>query len=318
MASYHYRLYGLSVRADGPLPPLQPTAPAPPELTIELLGPLGWPAPSGPPLYTLGPISAWRCADTVELHYRLAAGRLALQFAEGGARMRAAWGDGFADADVVPFLLGPGIGTALRLRGVVCLHGAATVAPAGAVVVAGASGAGKSTTVAALLRAGWGLLADDIAALDEAGGRFLVRAAYPALRVAAANTAPLAPVAAGIYPLWSDPAADEGRRYVDLAGTALFRSAPAPLAAVVLLAPRLPAAPRATITRLAPRAAVPALMEQLYTQRLLRDDERAAGFACCARLATGTPVYQVAAPDDLAALPALVADLRALAATAAP
>lgn len=318
MPHHHYRLYGMSVRADQPLPPLPPAPPAAPEVEVELVGRGLWPAPPGAPHLALGPLSAWRPAGGVELRYRFAAGQLALQITADGARVRAGWGDGIDPADVVPFLLGPGLGAALRLRGVSCLHGAAAIVPAGAVVIIGASGAGKSTTVAALLRAGWPLLADDIAALDEAAGRFQVRPGYPALRVAAANTAPLAALASGIYPLWSDPELDERRRYVDLAGTAAYAPAPAPLAAIYLLAPRVPGAPRATLTRLTPREALPELMANLYTQRMLLPHERADSFAFCARLAAAAPVSRVAAPDDLARLPQLVADLAAHSSAGAP
>jgi hypothetical protein len=218
----------------------------------------------------------------------------------------------------VPFLVGPGLGIALRLRGTICLHAAAALAPAGAVAIMGDSGAGKSTTVAALVSAGWPLLCDDIAAIDNAPGQLSVRPGYPAMRVAAANLAPLTGIAAGIYPLWSDPEADERRRYVDLAGTSAFRATAAPLAAIFLLGPRVPGAQRAQFTRLAPREAVPTLMENLYTQRSLLPDERLASFAFCALLAAQAPVSRVAAPDELALLPQLVAELAEHAQRSAP
>lgn len=305
---YHYRLYGLRLCADRALPPLPAVAPEPADVVLRLEREL-WPAPAAEPHYALGPFTSWRAAGEAELRYSLSAGELAFRISEAGARIELAWGEGLNPADAVPFLVGPGLGMALRLRGVICLHAATALSPAGAVAIMGESGAGKSTTVSALLQAGWPLLCDDIAAVDAEAGRFSVRPGYPALRVAAANTAPLAALAAGIYPLWSDPEADEGRRYVDLEGTKAFKPTPAPLAAIFLLGPRVPGAPQAQIERLAPREAVPALMENLYTQRSLLPDERAASFAFCARLAAGVPVSRVRAPDELALLPALVADL---------
>lgn len=53
----------------------------------------------------------------------------------------------------------------LRQRGLLVLHANAAVTPRGVVAIAGESGAGKSTTLAALLERGCAMLADDITAL---------------------------------------------------------------------------------------------------------------------------------------------------------
>ena len=53
----------------------------------------------------------------------------------------------------------------LRQRGLLVLHANAAVTPGGVVAIAGESGAGKSTTLAALLERGCTMLADDITAL---------------------------------------------------------------------------------------------------------------------------------------------------------
>lgn len=54
----------------------------------------------------------------------------------------------------------------LRTRGISALHAAAVLSPAGAVLLAGESGRGKSTTAASLDAAGWPLLADDVLLLS--------------------------------------------------------------------------------------------------------------------------------------------------------
>ncbi len=70
--------------------------------------------------------------------------------------------------DVLPVLL--------RQRGLLVLHANAAVTPRGVVAIAGESGAGKSTTLAALLQRGCAMLADDITALDlTADGHLEVR-----------------------------------------------------------------------------------------------------------------------------------------------
>jgi hypothetical protein len=53
----------------------------------------------------------------------------------------------------------------LRNRGLLVLHANAVQTPDGVVVIAGESGSGKSTTLAALLRRGCRMLSDDVTAL---------------------------------------------------------------------------------------------------------------------------------------------------------
>jgi hypothetical protein len=68
-----------------------------------------------------------------------------------------------ADAGVVRRLLLPAMTHVLAASDRFVLHGAAAVAPAGgAVVIAGASGRGKSTVAFAAHAAGWAVLADDM------------------------------------------------------------------------------------------------------------------------------------------------------------
>lgn len=70
----------------------------------------------------------------------------------------------------------------LRQRGMLVLHANAAVTPTGAVVVSGESGAGKSTTLAALMSRGCVMLADDITALRVGSdGRVQVLPGVPQL-----------------------------------------------------------------------------------------------------------------------------------------
>jgi hypothetical protein len=57
------------------------------------------------------------------------------------------------------------LGTILHQRGVMVLHGSAVQTPAGAVVFAAERGVGKSTLAAAMHRAGYPLLTDDLCAI---------------------------------------------------------------------------------------------------------------------------------------------------------
>ena len=89
---------------------------------------------------------------------------------------------GHSTEDTAPYLLGPIMGTVLRMRGVTCLHGSAVAIDNHAIALIGASGAGKSTTAAAFARLGYSVLSDDVLALTDCASRFLLRPAYPRVR----------------------------------------------------------------------------------------------------------------------------------------
>ena len=134
---------------------------------------------------------------------------------------------GGSEDDVATFLIGPVLAALLQLRGMTVLHAAAVEAGAGAALLLGHSGGGKSVLARALVARGHGLLADHTAALTpgpHGRGRSVVQPAYPRMR------------------LWADslPAAQRGLRV--RAGLAKywyeaqrFAAAPRPVDAVFLL-----------------------------------------------------------------------------------
>ena len=89
---------------------------------------------------------------------------------------------GVGDALVSLPLLGPVMGVLLERRGLLTLHGSAVALSAGVAVFLGDKGAGKSTTAAALVRAGKTLLTDDIVAIECAASPRLFPA-YPQVKL---------------------------------------------------------------------------------------------------------------------------------------
>jgi hypothetical protein len=81
------------------------------------------------------------------------------------------------------FLLGTAIGVVLHQRHVLPLHGAAVRADDGFVLVLGASGAGKSSLAAALVRRGWPAGSDDICAVSVVDGTPMLQPGYPEAKV---------------------------------------------------------------------------------------------------------------------------------------
>jgi len=80
-------------------------------------------------------------------------------------------------------LLGSVLAALLQQRKLLVLHAGAIRTKRGAVLFIGPSGNGKSTLTAALSRLGYGIISDDVVAVDTSGDNFLVLPAFPRLRL---------------------------------------------------------------------------------------------------------------------------------------
>lgn len=80
-------------------------------------------------------------------------------------------------------LLGPVIAILLHRRGYLVLHGSAIAIDGEAAIFLGDKGAGKSTTAASLVAAGFPLVADDVVAVRLAGEMPIVAAGYQAMKL---------------------------------------------------------------------------------------------------------------------------------------
>ena len=91
---------------------------------------------------------------------------------------------GGSDGDITTFLVGPVLAALLQQRSVATLHAAAVETGAGAVLLLGGSGAGKSALAAVLVERGAALLADDVTGVvAPAAGGVLALPAFPRLRL---------------------------------------------------------------------------------------------------------------------------------------
>lgn len=171
----------------------------------------------------------------------------------------------------------------LAERGDLVVHASAVETPAGAVLFAGPSGRGKSTTVAALSRTGMPVLAEDGLALESTETGALAWAGARGIRLKGPGEA--AGAAAAEYP-------------AGLAQDGL--SAPAggrPVAALVVLGER---SATLSVEPLSPGEAAAALAPNLFHRggpEALRP-----AFASLARLAGSVPGFRASLPDDLGAL----------------
>ena len=179
---------------------------------------------------------------------------------------------------VVRFLRMTPLAALLHQRGRLVLHAAGAACEAGAVLIAGASAAGKSVLLAALLARGWRLLGDDLAVVDD-------------------TSSPRIHATFGELALWHGAAErlgyeppNQGRCYLD--HTDLLAGAPAPLRAVVMLGEAQSQA--APPERLAGAAALRHLSLAAYNNHVAEAVLGALpGMLLSARLADRVAVYRV-------------------------
>jgi hypothetical protein len=315
MALLYYSAFGLSLRADRPLPGLV-ARDATPDVDVRItLGamPPRWERlrrdeSEAPPWYTSPTHDApgspalivWRRAGGQYLHLRYAD---ATEFVvdRAGTDVWATWAGTATLADTATYLLGPVLGLVLRLHGVVCLHASAVAVDGRAVALFGLAGAGKSTLAAAFARRGDAVLADDIAALEPDGAGFRVRPAYPQLRLWPDSVRQLygdERALPRLTPTWE-------KRGLDLTGPGYrFAPEPLPLAAIYILGERRAVdAPR--VEELPEAGRLVTLAQNTYVNYLLDRPMRAAEFAALGRVVAAAPMRLAVAHAD----PARVGEL---------
>lgn len=304
-----FRLYGLTVEVQTPLDGLlagwMPEGVGPPDLRIGLLA-AGDTAGHG------GWVSAYKAVDqfadgTPEFvaDRQPSSGSIRLTYHDGVAFTVNADGtcvgifvpDSVQTAELLPALLGPIMGVVMRQRGTVCLHASAIAMGDRAIALVGDSGAGKSTTAAALARRGHAVLSDDVVPVRPDADRYMAVPAYPKLRLWPESAAALMGSADALPPMmpgWS-------KRALDLAHHALnFQGTPLPLSAVYFLGPRQ--RQRSAFTDVAPADALMRLVSDSFASRAQTLAQRADEFQLLGKLVREVELRQVCASDDLSQL----------------
>ena len=222
---------------------------------------------------------------------------------QAGREIWCGWPEPLTLEDASTYLLGPVMGFVLLLRGLVCLHASAIVVDGHAIALIGPAGAGKSTTAAAFAARGFNVLAEDVVTLDDRGDDFLVRPAYPCIRLWPASAATLYGSSSALPPL--TPNWD--KCYLDLTRgpvleTSRFENTPRPLAAIYLLGDRrdVPEAP--FVTPLDRAEGLMSLVANTYATKLMDKHMRAREFELLSRVLERVPLRRVTPHSDLARL----------------
>jgi hypothetical protein len=213
----------------------------------------------------------------------------------GGTSVRATWSGESTIDDMATYLLGPVMGFVLLLRGVHSLHASAVAVDEQAIAVVGPAGAGKSTTAAAFARLGYGVLSEDVVALESRDDHLYVQPAYPCIRLWPESVEALfgSPDALPLLtPNWDKRCLDLGN------GNGSYQQTPLRLAAVYVLGDRCdnPITPR--VEALSASAALIALTGNSYVPYLKDKIARAQEFDLLKQVVGTVPVRRAIPHSD--------------------
>jgi hypothetical protein len=154
---YRYSAYGLTFAVPFACPALTS---APDDSTVDVRV-----TPGDVPRSLPQPEASERGWDATSTSFLVRAGKRAGRFLAVDGQVTLQRGQTADDAVVARFFTDRVMAAVLRQHGMLVLHASAALTPTGAVLIGGESGAGKSTTLSALLAAGCTMLSDDVTAL---------------------------------------------------------------------------------------------------------------------------------------------------------
>lgn len=203
------------------------------------------------------------------------------------------------------FLLGSVISSILRLRGTICLHASVVSLKQQAIAFAGRKGDGKSTTAVALAQRGAAVLSDDIAAIRQDHGRFVVHPGEMDVRLLESSVGALyggsdaSAKAAGIDGKVRVRLSEEAGQFGRFARHAL------PLAAIYLFADGAASDALPSISLVRPGDRYMSLFQHFYGFWLNKDLTHIPDFKTLSQLVNAVPVYRIDRRKKLEQLPSL-------------
>jgi len=296
-----YRIYGKLVKSNYPMP-LPEVVGVNPDITITYEGLV-------PKSENRAPNSngrVWVREDSHSLlkFYNSVGHMEEYRFSADGSdiRIRHSWPVWY---DTLFALMNPVLAAASVLRGENLLHASSLVHNGSSTLIAGISGAGKSSLSAALAAGGMSLHSDDIACIsfnDTTEPR--VSAGYRRIKIDPGLVDYLPIPEDALLSIFSN---DEVRRNLNFVPeywvladelSGFFHEAQAPLQSILILDERMKEAVKPQIHKLSKAAAAMALTEHVYGREWLNPPGRKS-LQFCTYLAETVPVYKVHMPDSM-------------------
>lgn len=283
-----YTAYGLTIRSHLPLPELSSTKATAEADVIVRYGEVD----RQPTKEACSDAHAWATPSEVCFFWEEAGAFLV----RNGREIIVDPAPGVAEKVVRLFFLGPVLAALLHQRGLLVLHASAAVMGGGAVAFLAGSGRGKSTVAAALHNRGYGILVDDVLALDVDQTPPLVLPGFAQLKLWPETIEALGEPLEILPRLHPD--FEKRARRVDRD----FPQDPLALQRIYVLAE----GPKQLIEIIPPREAMVELVRYSYRIRLLQPIGVKSHFRRCAVLANSIPVRRLTAQRSLGKLSSLV------------
>lgn len=192
-------------------------------------------------------------------------------------------------------LLGRVLATTMYLDGWLPLHASAVETRAGVIAFLAPKGYGKSTLALALAGAGAHLVTDDTLPIDPARSPI----AWPGVHAIRAHAEAVEALGLAL----PDARTPEGKHVISTIPYARRTHRPRPLAAIYLIDPVTPGNVAVARSEMPPLIAAIGVVAHVKIGRMLGAAAAAAMLERAARLAQGTPVYQLHTPRELSLLP---------------
>ena len=296
--AYEYRAYGLRIRSDVALPfDSPPGSASEPDVVVRLGGvPAALPAGSGEPIR----FARWQArSGAFRIHMD---GFARCLVTRGRDILIEPLGDG--DGDFAGFFVRLPFAVLLQQRGVSTLHAAAVGTGAGAALLLGPSGVGKSSLAAALVERGCSLLADDLTGVaPDAGHCPVALPAFAHLRLWAHTLDRMR---------WQGRARSRVRRGLEKYWIPAPRVCAEPLPVCAVFIPEAGDRPSIGIEPLPPGRAFRALWEHTHRRRVMHAmGRRLAHFRALTGMVRRVPVVRVVRPRHPFLLEALAERIEA-------
>ncbi len=313
---YYYQLYGLTLQSSHALPGLlSDSAQKTPDMVVhwleqsEVAPQRNWQPVITSVLQRRRRIDLWQAKESEGIYLRL-------QFNQNEGLIdfiidpltnvvNIYWPSTLPFADVQSLFIGPVMAGLLRRRGIMCLHASVIARDHKAIAILGKKRAGKSTTSAALVQAGWQLVADDVAPLTFENGAIEVQTGYPRVRLSPDALSTLYGGVDNRPRVYSTTRSI--KHYVDMplsrAGRGPISPQTTPLSLIYLLEERTPS-PKVTASL--PQGRLASLVKNTAGSYMIIDNTmRTQEFSALSQVVQQVPIRHLYPPDRVEALPQL-------------